>query len=513
MKVTCVLLTGILALLAAGFCLAPTAWAEDAAVAATTEAKPAAPAAESKPAAEAKPATDAKPAAAPPVSKTGIACIDNLDDFFDKTKNPFPWMTWGADVRFRNEYVGNQTLNENAVNSGTRGKYLDYQRMRLRWWTTVTPVKDIDLNLRFESEPRHFSNPEDTPTWNREQAVIDTANLKFTRVAGTPLTMTIGRQDIVLGEGWLVGDGTPIDGSRTSYFDAARFSYDIAEIKTTADLMYVQQDHRGNAMLPPLLSYEQNMTEQNERGLIFWVTNKSVKNTEINGYYMYKDLERVRNVAGSDDGYINVFGGRIKGDLSDHWQYRAEGAHQFGEKNNRHLRAFGANTQLAYLFKDPLKNQLRTFYEYTSGDDPDSRGTDEGFDSLWGRWPRWTDIYTISIVPGTGEGVIGEFTNLHRFGGGWTVAPLERLECTLDYHVLFAATDSMAHAGPRGRRPAAFGADSLFRGQIVNFVMASNLTRHLKARVVNEVFFPGGFYSDTRQQTACFIRGELYFTW
>ncbi len=387
-----------------------------------------------------------------------------------------------------------------------------YQRTRLRWWTTLTPVKDVDLNLRFEAEPRHYSDPEGTPTWNREQAWIDTANLKLTHVGGSPLTMTLGRQDIVLGEGWIVADGTPVDGSRTNFFDAARFTYDVAEAKTAVDLIYLVQNHHGDAVLPPLLSFRQNVTEQDEQGLILYVTNKSVKNTEINGYYMYKDDDQVPEIANSDGGSIHVFGGRVFSNLSEHWQYRVEGAHQFGRKNGRELRAFGANSQVAYLFRDPLKNQLRLFYEYTSGDDADTPGTDEGFDSLWGRWPRWNELFTIFVVPGTGEGVIGEFTNLHRFGGGWTVAPTSRIECVLDYHVLFAATDSMAHAGAGGVRPADFG-EGLFRGHLLNFTTTATLTRHLKARLVSNIFFPGSFYSDTHRETAAFVRGELYFTW
>ncbi len=43
-------------------------------------------------------------------------------------------------------------------------------------------------------------------------------------MGGMPLTATVGRQDIIEGVGWLVMDGTPLDGSRTVYFDAARFT-------------------------------------------------------------------------------------------------------------------------------------------------------------------------------------------------------------------------------------------------------------------------------------------------
>lgn len=509
-------------------CLAPAVRAgEKAAAPAASDAKPAAPgaraaASEARPAAaavEAKAPAPAAAAPAPPASmKTGIACIDKWEDFIDATKAPFPWLTWGGDIRFRNDYIGNQTLNENAVNRGTHGKYVDYQRIRLRWWTTVTPVKDIDLNVRFESEPRHFSAPEGTPTWNEEQAWIDTMNIKMTNVGGSPLSMTLGRQEILpgtpagLGDGWLVGDGTPIDGSRTNFFDAARFTYDFKQINAVADLIYINQNHEGNSLGNPLPDFHQNVTEQDEQGLILWATNRSVKSTEINGYYIYKGEKQVPGVANSDRGYIHTFGGRMKGDLSDHWQCRVEGAYQFGEKNDRRLRAFGMNSQLAYNFRDRLKNQLRLFYEYESGDDPHSAGTDEGFDPLWGRWPRWTYLYTPFAVPGTGEGVIREFTNLHRFGPGWTFSPTDRIECVLDYNFLFAATDAMAHACPRGTRPAAFGTGS-FRGQLITFWVTATLTRHLKARLINEVFFPGNFYSDTRDQAACFVRGELYFTW
>ena len=41
-------------------------------------------------------------------------------------------------------------------------------------------------------------------------------------LSGVPLDFKIGRQDLFLGNGWLVGDGTPLDGSRTFYFDAIR---------------------------------------------------------------------------------------------------------------------------------------------------------------------------------------------------------------------------------------------------------------------------------------------------
>ena len=39
-----------------------------------------------------------------------------FEDFVKQAKNPTDWLTWGADVRFRNEYGNNNmTLNEGAA--------------------------------------------------------------------------------------------------------------------------------------------------------------------------------------------------------------------------------------------------------------------------------------------------------------------------------------------------------------------------------------------------------------
>ena len=58
---------------------------------------------------------------------------------------------------------------------------------------------------------------------------------------------------MILGQGWLVADGTPApcDGSRTFYFDAARFTVDLAE-KTKLDLIYITQHPNSDWWLKPI---------------------------------------------------------------------------------------------------------------------------------------------------------------------------------------------------------------------------------------------------------------------
>jgi len=244
----------------------------------------------------------------------------------------------------------------------------------------VTPAKGIDFNLRIAWEGRHFSVPDGGPDFDHSAVLLDSLNVKATNFLGTPLSFTVGRQDIVLGDGWLVSDGTPLDGTRDAFFDAARFTLEFKEVQTLVDAIYIDDHYDGNRWwAPPLHNDHAALIEQDERGFILYATNRSVKNTEINGYYIYKVNNR--ELKNGDDGHIHTFGGRVAGDLSDHWKYRAEGARQFGERNDRYLRAFGFTTGLTYLVKDKWNHRIRGQYEYFSGDDPRTR-TNEAFAPL-----------------------------------------------------------------------------------------------------------------------------------
>ena len=362
----------------------------------------------------------------------------------------------------------------------------------------------MDFNLRIVWEGRHFIAPDGMPDFDHSSVLLDTLNLKLTRIAGSPLSMTIGRQDIILGDGWLVIDGTTIDGSRTTFFDAVRMSLDIEQALTLVEVIYVDNHYDSDRWwAPPPHADHQGLMEQNERGLILWATNRSLKNTEINGYYIYKANDRV--LRGGDDGHIHTFGGRAAGDLSDHWKYRAEGAHQFGLRNDRCLRAFGFNSQLAYRVKDKWSHEVRGQYEFRSGDDPDTR-TNEAFAPLWNRWDSWSQVLASAFALETRK---YEFTNLHRIGPGVTGKPTEKLELVGDYYLLFADENSMTSA----RNRANFSAGGAFRGQMIQTQVRYQFTRHLKGRILTEFFFPGNYYADARNDVATFLRGELYFTW
>ena len=82
--------------------------------------------------------------------------------------------------------------------------------------------------------------------------IIDNLNVQWKKPLDLPATLTVGRQDIFLGDGWLVGDGTPEDGSFTYFLDAARFTYNLEDQQTTIDAIGIVQYGRPDAWLPTL---------------------------------------------------------------------------------------------------------------------------------------------------------------------------------------------------------------------------------------------------------------------
>lgn len=444
-------------------------------------------------------------AATPASSPAEAGFAERLDKFIHKSKQPAPWWKWGGDLRLRDEYLNNAiTLDENAARNEQ-----NYWRIRARWWNIITPITNLDLNVRLTWEGREWFKPSfRTPPqtgWEWAEGVFDNLNFKLTKPFDLPAALTVGRQDIIMGNGWLVLDGTPRDGSRTIYFDAARLTYEVKELKTTIDAIYIDQTASTDRWLPAI---NQNhfpglyQTDQDERGVILNISNKSFEKTQIDGFFIYKNDERI--IASGNDANLYTFGARVAGDLADHWNYRAEAAGQLGRKNGPSVAAFGANSRLSYLFKDPRNNQVRFSYEYLSGNDPDTP-ENEQFDLLWGRWPQWSELYIYSVIPEMG-GRVADISNLHRIGPGWSFTPFKKAEFITDFYVLLADENTR-------RGAAGYSQDGSVRGELLTAVLKYRFNEHISGHLWSEFFFPGNYYDEPRKDAATFLRAELLLTW
>ena len=441
-------------------------------------------------------------------------------DWTDKAKNPMPGLTWGADERMRIEYGNNFiTLNEQAA-----GHEWDFFRYRTRLWASISPCADFTVNVRLIWEGRHWQNPtindeHSDPRfykkeWDNGQAEFDTLNVKL-NLAPLNTTVTAGRQDIVLGDGWLVLEGTPYDGSTTIYFDAVRSTTQFKDIQTALDLIYINQYSSPDHWLPAIGDSDQPEIENNERGAIVWLTNKSIQNLEIDPYFIYKHDSSAFSPTnpnagkrqGADNADIYTFGTRLVENFTPNLMGRVEMAGQFGQKRSvsantpdvQSICAWGMNSRLDYNFNDAMKNEFRLNFEYLSGND----NRDGNFDPLWGRWPQFSELYVYTYAK---ETRIANTTNLLRIGTNYLVRPTSACEIELDYNALFANHETQNTAAP------GFAGDGNFRGHLFSAIFRYKFNSHLAGHIWSEYLVPGNFYPDSNRDNAIYLRGELVLT-
>jgi hypothetical protein len=479
------------------------------------------------------------------------------DRFMDSFHNPAPWLQQGADFRFRVETGENwQTLNEDARSSAFGHREVDswnYERYRTRWWTKSSLNQDVSINTRLTWETRTWNEPgarairsDIAPTddrnntvraWNPDEALFDTMNVNVRNIGDMPLAATVGRQDLLgFGAGWLIFDGTPLDGSRTVYFDAARFTYGSKDTDNVFDLIYIDQSAKSDRWLKPINDQGRAVTITDEQGAIAYLTNKSFAPTQLEGFFIYKNdnpIDRdttdtrknespVTNVPASAlsswnrKAEIFTFGGAFTNIVAptDHWKYRAEGAYQTGTRDDKlgesqDVQAYGALTSLEYLFRDPMDNSVHVGYEYDSGDKPGT-SDDEQFDLLWGKWPRWSELL---IYTATYETDVADLTNLHRVNVGHKIQLTKEASLSTDYNLLFA--DHRATPWKSGATGLNVSNDSYYRGSLFGSWLRYQFSKQLVGHLMGEYFIPGSYYQKPNGENAdnaFFIRLNIEYT-
>ncbi len=448
--------------------------------------------------------------------------------------DPAPAWSGGLELRLREVGINNANALDDASVSAER----HFQRYRLRAWGQFQPGDSLTANARLMWEGRHYNEP-DAPAAGYDTSysgalMFDNLYVQADKVGGLPLKLKLGRQDIILGNGWLMLDGSPLDGSRTLFFDALRATWSGGH--NSVDAIVLKQNPRTSLTLDGKV---EDQTEQNEKGLVLYLRNKYSPDTTLDGFYFYKDnsfasgsilngARRTNNgftipVAAdpSDSGHVNALGGRIETQYSPTWKLRAEAAAEWGTRQvgvlaSQDMRGFGFNGRATHSLGGAWNKRVHVGYEYLSGDDPDTTSRNEAFDPLWGRWPQWSELYGPYTYGA--ETRTGETTNLHRLNLGWVAQVHPMAELSLDYHALFA--DQNTKCGPGGvtctSAPApglGFSTHDKFRGHLVTAWLRAKFNKNISGHLLAEYFMPGDYYVTPKDDNAYFLRAELNLTY
>jgi len=251
-----------------------------------------------------------------------------------------------------------------------------------------------EVEARLCSEFRKILTP-DTPL-NYDEIILD--QLLYRYRPDDWATLTLGRQDIVWDDGFLLMDGTPLDGSRSAYLNALRLELSCDD----PDLSLLEAFFAYNPAVDELVLWdddiERRLCDADETAAALRLRARPGQFALI--WKRERDPDHVRPAL-------------------DAWTlgYRIERTHRgvslMGELALQHQdgSAPAKTGGLAWAMQARVRRNLRSagrldfgFYAYSGRD-----GDQLAFRTPWGRWPKWSELMLYRLI---GEGGVGAWANL-----------------------------------------------------------------------------------------------------
>ena len=375
--------------------------------------------------------------------------------------------------RFRIATWDNAITLSSAANGGTT-----YDRNRTSLMGQWIPNSQFEVALMLTNEFRYYFAPTNK-TFTYNEIFFDQLYVKYTDTFGA---ITIGRQNIMLGEGFIIMDGGPLDGSRSAYFNAARVDLNIDKTKKLSGFVtYVPQ---SDNILPVISSQDQQLIEQPETGAGLYFTGQFGK-INLQPYYIFKHISGTDLHPAKSD--IHTIGSRISTPVAEQFALTAEGAYQFGNSGDFNRSAFGGYAYLDYttmLDKVYLPDVITFGGIYLSGDDPSTKDI-EGWDPVFSRWPKWSESYIYTLIKEYG-GKVAYWSNFTSIFGKLKYTLMKDLSLNIDYHHMMAPQKAAAGSFPGGTRNT--------RGNLVIAKLLYKINDNITGHILWENFTPGDFY-------------------
>ncbi|MDD5730579.1 MAG: alginate export family protein [Candidatus Omnitrophica bacterium] len=414
---------------------------------------------------------------------------------------------WGPYMRIRHEYWKNWK----SVNGDVK-ENRNFFRIKTSLWGQADIDKNFGLYAKLTNENKAYAYfPQGSGKkgfhYQINEVVFDNLFVDLKNIGDMPLDVRAGRQDLMglYGEGFLFSDGTPQDGSRTTYFDAIKTSYRINK-KSSFDFLAID-DHKTDDVLPIInrLRPEQAMNLSDELGFAAIYKNDEIKNLHMEPFYVFKEEEDVSPSTIFNNGItrLHTVGGYAKYAIDSTTTLKGQLAFQTGETGTKDREGVGGYTYLTKTFKQLMYTPtVNMGYMYLSGD---NKKTDkiEAWDPLFSRWPILSDFYSellyLSMSNAKEGGAIGYWQNLQSYKLGFIIVPTKKTKLSLAYYYLRANNTVPADTTTFGT-----GKD---RGMLYTAKLDYAFNKNISAYVMGEFFHPGNFYVD--RSDALFLRSQL----
>jgi len=386
---------------------------------------------------------------------------------------------------------------DNAINlDKSNSQASTFTRHRTSVTAQWKPTDRIEILAKLTNEFRYYFHPKGKD-FSIHEFFFDNLYVQWKDAAGLPVSLKLGRQNINLGEGFVVMDGHPLDGSRSIYFNAARFDFHLGKDKNLI-FFYTYQPETDD-ILPIVNDQDQMLIEQPEEGIGLYYSGKHGR-FGFDAYLIRKNI--LCNDTHAVGSGINTIGSRITVPLMKNLSITGEGAVQCGTYGDADRSSVGGYCHLDYGLDEglflPKKMTLGAIW--LGGDDPETDKW-EGWDPLFSRWPKWSESYIYTLIPEYG-GRVAYWSNLSSLYGTLEFYPARPVRLTFTYHYLTAPEPSTGATFP--------GGEGHTRGHLFISQMTFRLHRTLSGHLLWETFSPGDFYKSDADDFHWF-RCELYY--
>ncbi|MBI4707773.1 MAG: alginate export family protein [Candidatus Omnitrophica bacterium] len=365
---------------------------------------------------------------------------------------------------------------------------------------------------------------------------LDLAYVTMKEFLYSPLTLTVGRQELHFGNDMILGDpdtnnqvttASPFFGTAANGADrdlTARKSFDAVRATLNYDPLVVD-----------IVAAKINETglKPNDDMDLYGVNlnyNLGKKNTIIEGYFWEKRTGRAATdptIRKSSPDTVNTVGARVSSEPIENLTAQVEGAFQFGTRvpqttdtnytaaTPTHAvdrRAFALETMLTYNWKKVKYNPVTSLcYAYFSGDHENNV-----VDNNNGAWRGWDPMFENQKFGDIANALFNQ-TNAHIIGGIVSMKPVDDVTLKGEYYAFW-----WAKAYPNGvnvvTATARNGTDNYnmtgrrFAGQEVDLTATYDYTEDVQFGLMGGIFLPGASFAKANSDTASEVIGSMKVT-
>ena len=244
-------------------------------------------------------------------------------------------------------------------------------RFRTRFGLTASGEKHA-FKLLLANEFRRYIHPHNANlSW--DELIIDQL---WWRWADSETKLTVGRQNIIWDDGFIMLEGKPYDGSRSIYHNAVRLQKTIGTRNLELALIY--NPKRDQVVL--LNDQDRYLRDADETAVAF-----RYESGQHSASYIFKsETDPDGNLP---DLTTHTLSGRAtRGDKKGlYWMGEIVGQYQAWQDGTEEG-VFALQTRAEFNLLPPARGEVG-FFHY-----------DNKFRAPWGRWPKWSELYIYTLI-------------------------------------------------------------------------------------------------------------------